>query len=239
MKTPLVITLIVIGALIGALIGVGIGYLTWKTESIPSTLPTYFPVEVEVIRYIEKPVPYEIQLPPHITYKYMSYQDSMSLVGIIDSLICLVSTGSSHDTVFIKPNFLTFGPTQPKLINLDLSIDSLSLTLLNINAELFTKVYPLALGGYRYRFDGHNLSAEPFSTLYGIPKPSKWELNLFGYIGTNLINYPTISPMASVEFNVNYSRLRLSIEPTMTLNKTPELGLNTKLGYKLWKWPKK
>ena len=236
-KTLLIVGLVIL--ILGIGTGIGIGYKIWHVSKKGITLPVYFPVIVKVKEYITKPIPYEVLIPPHITYKYMSYKDSMALVYVRDSLICLVSTGIIHDTIKVKTKFLTAFPTQPKLINLDLQMDSINVTLLNIQAELYTLRYPLNLFGFKYRYDGFNMSVKPLQNPYGRPTVSKWDMGLYGYLGTNIINYPTINPILLAELRISYSRINLSVEPNMTINKHPELGINLKAGYKLWSWPKR
>ena len=239
MKTKTLLIVSVIILILGIGTGIGIGYGIWHVSKKGITLPVYFPVIVKVKEYKDKPVPYEVIIPPHITFKYMSYKDSMALVYVRDSLICLVSLGPKHDTVKVKTKFLTAFPTQPKFINLDLQMDSIDITLLNIEAQLYTERYPLNLFGFRYRMDGHSMSVNPLQNPYGQPKVSKWDFGLYGYLGTNIINYPTINPILLAELRLSYSRISLSVEPSMTINKHPELGINLKAGYRFWSWPKR
>ncbi len=169
----------------------------------------------------------------------MSYEDSMRLVSIVDSLICLVNTKSTKDTVKVKSRFLTLFPSQPKLINLDLQMDTLDVTLLNIQAELYTLRYPLNLFNWKYRYDGFQMSTKQLPSPYGKPKYSKWGFEVSGYLGSNVISYPSLIPYLSAEGRVNYASVTLSVEPFVTINKAPELGINAKVGYKIWSWPKK
>ena len=239
MKTKTLMIVGIIILLLGIGTGIGLGYSFWHVSKKGITLPVYFPVVVNVPKYIDKPVPYEIVIPPHITYKYMSYIDSMKLVSVRDSLICLVSIGPTHDTVKVKTKFLTAFPTQPKLINLDLKMDSLDITMLNIEAQLYTLRYPLNLFGWKYRYDGFSMSVAPLKSPYGQPKVSRWLFELFGYLGSNVITYPTISPALYAEGRISYARITLSAEPFMTITKHPELGINVKIGYRFWSWPKR
>ena len=223
---------------VGLLLGIFTGYLIFKPKKPTIGLPKYFPVVVTVPKYISKPEPYGIVIPSHIEYRYLSYEDSARLVGVIDSLIVLVGKDPKHDTLKIKPKFLTTFPTAPKLIDLDLSMDSLSLTLLNTEASLFTKRYPLNLFEYRYRFNGYSMSVDPLTNKWGMPSVSKWRMSLSSSLGTDMIDYPRLQPFISVEGELSYSRVRLLLEPKVTISKVPQLGMDVKLGVTLWEWPK-
>ena len=228
--------------IIGTLAGFFITKCANKKELSAIQLPKYFPVVIKVPVYKEKPVPYQVVIPPHIEYQYMAYEDSMRLVNTIDSLHCTLSLVTNKegkkDTLKINTKFLTAFPTQPKLINFDLQMDSLWITTLDIGANLTTKQYPLALAGYKYRFDGHNMSVEQLKTPYGIPKPSKWHFETFLSIGSDFITYPAIIPYITLGGEMSYSRIKFVLEPKVTITKSPELGVDAKLGYKLWQWPK-
>jgi len=232
--------MIIIGLVIlilGFLGGIGSGYLLWKPKKPVIGLPVYFPVVVKVPKYIEKPIPYKIIIPPITEYRYISYDDSMRLVSMVDSLITLVNKENGKETLYIKSKFLTSFPTAPKLVNLDLQMDSISLTLLNIQAQLYKKVFPLNQFEYKYRFDGTNMSTVTLSQKWGVPKVSKWKFSVFGYLGSDVIDYPTFYPFLSVEGGVSFSRIKLAVEPKLTISKYPTIGINAKIGVRLWEWP--
>jgi hypothetical protein len=236
-----VIDLCLLGIII-LLLGLFVFNKCKKPKEPGAILPKYFPVVIKVPKYIEKPVPYKIVIPPHIEYQYMSYEDSMYLINRIDSLkgiITIVSKDPKHpDTVRITTKFLTSYPTQPKLINFDLQMDSLWITTLDIGANLITRQYPLALLGYEYRYDGHDMSVKELKTPYGMPKKSKWHFETFLSLGSDFISYPAIIPYITLGGEMSYSRIKFVLEPKVTINKSPELGIDVKLGYKLWQWPK-
>jgi hypothetical protein len=217
--------------------GIFIGYLIWRPKELKS-IKTYIPVDVWYPKYVGKPAPYPVATPPHIINHYMSYEDSMILVLLKDSLFTLVSNVTKHDTIRIKSGFLTAFPTQPKLIDADIRMDSIDLTLLNINTDLFTKRYPLDLFNYRYRFDGVNMSSQLLKHPWAVPGVSKWELGLNGYIGDDLLKYPKIIPAINLELEISYSKIRFRMEPEMTIEKSPQLGINAKIGYGIWHRPK-
>jgi len=236
-KTSLIIGLIIL--LIGLGSGIGIGYSIWKPKPIPIVIPNYVPQIVEIDKWKEKPVPYIVQLPPHITYKYMSFEDSMKLVKVTDSLLFLVNKTKPGDTVYIKSQFLSTFPTSPKLVNIDLQMDSIDITLFSINADLFTKRYPLTLFTNKYRFDGTNISVKPLDRPWGVPKTSKWRFGLIGFVGSNLINYPDYKIYVSTQGYASWKRLHMQVEPLVTIEEHPALGLNAKLGIGIWEWPKR
>ena len=192
-------------------------------------LPQYFPVVVTVPKYIEKPVPYSVIIPPHITTHFLAYADSMKMVKANDSLICLLNadTLKRHDTIKIHTKFLTAFPLCPKLINIDLNLDSISVTTLNINADLNTYRYPLVLLGYKYRFDGKDMSVEKLKTTYGTPKESSWEWEVLPRIAYNIFdkNFSLIG-----EAGISFKNVTGIAE--LGINTSREIEFNAGIGYK-------
>ncbi len=234
MKLQYYIIVAVVILLCGGMGGFFIAKSIYKPKPSAIQLPVYFPVIQTVTKYVEKPVPYKEIIPPHVTVHYMSYSDSMNLIGIRDSLVLLVSKYASKrpDTVKIKTKFLTAFPYCPKLINVDLNMDSISFTTLNTNADLNTFRYPLALMAWKYRFDGRDMSVEKLKRPYGTvqPKIFKWEINIYG-------GYEVFNSMWSARGEVGTTvwRIRAVAEPSVTIEKQPKLGALLKLGYKFLK----
>jgi hypothetical protein len=234
MKTRIVIVLAAIILLCGGVGGFFIAKGIYKPKQAKVQLPVYFPVVVTVPKYIEKPVPYAQVIPAHVTTHYLAYADSMRLVKANDSLICLVSREPQtvHDTIKIHTKFLTAFPTSPKLINIDLNMDSISVTTLNINAELNTFRYPLALMGWRYRFDGKDMSVEKLKREYGTVKPKIFEWELNAYAVYNILD----KKFAAVgEAGVSIWKVKARVETGLSIEKIPQYELNFGIGYKFLK----
>lgn len=223
---------------VGLLIGVFIGYMIWKPSQKKIGLPKYLPIVVKVPKYITKPVPYKIIIPHHIEYQYQSYNDSMRLVGTIDSLICLISLSKPSDTVWVSPKFLTSFPTSPKLVNMDLNMDSVSITTLSPQTLLTQKQYPLNLYEYKYRFDGYTMSVTKVPKIGYKGNSMKWSGTIMGTIGPTFSSKPEFYNSVGILGEVSYSRIRISIEPKVTINKNPVFYIDTKVGIKLWEWQK-
>lgn len=104
---------------------------------------------------------------PAVITHYTSSPDfeNNRLVCREDSLLQVINN-LKRDTVFISPQFLTQFPSSPKLVDLSLTYDSISLGLLNTDAELMRKTYPLDFTHYTYQastLDGYTFNATELS----------------------------------------------------------------------------
>jgi hypothetical protein len=231
MKLQFYIIIAVIILLAGGTAGFFIAKKIYTPKQAALQLPVYFPVVTTVTKYVEKPVPYAQIIPAHVTTHFLAYTDSMKLVKANDSLLYLVNVLASKkpDTVKIHTKFLTAFPYCPKLINIDLNMDSISITTLNINADLNTFRYPLALMGYQYRFDGKDMSVEKLKRPYGTVKPKIFTFEINAYAGYELLNKQW---NASGEVGISAWKIKLVGVPSVTIETQPKLGMLLKLGYK-------
>jgi hypothetical protein len=57
---------------------------------------------------------------------------------------------------------------------------------------------------------------------------------LNAYIGTDVIDYPHLIPVASGELEFGIWRILTRIEPEVTIKKKPKLGITTKIGFQIF-----
>lgn len=132
-----------------------------------------------------------------------------------------------HDSTFlsVSPGFLTKFPNSDKLIQLLLTDNEMKLGLLNINGEIFEKVYDIDTYNYSYNYIGNNLTRnsksfikkiQPLSSIMWRPFNNLWDLDFglkyntrkFNYeLGLNMFYYPTIkkNPSGDLYFKLSYS----------------------------------
>lgn len=74
-------------------------------------------------------------------------------VSCKDSIITIRDTIDTSQVFYLSPDFLKLYPSSPKLLNLELKKDSLSLTLMDSMAKVFTDYYPIDLLYFNYRIN--------------------------------------------------------------------------------------
>ena len=142
-KTSFVISLIVV------ILFFVIGYLIGR-YTIPTTVDIRYEYKTDTLRlpiHYPGPTVYKDTAKPRIVIEYLEdttkYQVSCdSLIKVIDSLGNIKSVVSN--------SFVGLYPTSPKLISLGLAIDTLSLTLLDIEGHIKSYNYPLWLQTEKY-----------------------------------------------------------------------------------------
>ena len=121
--------------------------IQWKTDTIK--VPEPYAV----------PEPYGIKVPPRIVKIYevdSSALDSLKLIIKNDS----ITIAGLHNQINIHSNYLKLFPTNPKLIALDLSFDTLSLSLLNISGIITSYDYPIFIEFFKYHWSEGQLTKE-------------------------------------------------------------------------------
>lgn len=229
MKTQYFLSLI-----LSLILGIVIGYFLFKgVPLIPEPLNNYITDTVYITKYL-KPKPLLDQVKPHIVKLYMSSEDSMKLVRLNDSLQIVLST-TKPDTVYISDGFLTQFPKSPKLLSLDLQMDSLGLTLLFRDASIKGFLYPLQLSHYRYRFDETGLTAEKIKPTPSLVRPTLVS-ELYGFGGYELL---TGSPHIGLNYSLRRSRIIFQNETKLTIENKPRLESAFRIGYQIKQWPKR
>ena len=181
-----------------------------RTEYVTDTFIVERPYKV--------PVPYKDTAKPRVVIGWLSPKSNDSLILINDSLIRLLdSLGNlKYD---INGDFLKLYPTSPKLISLELDIDTLSITTMGIQANVSTNKYPLWLLSEKYLWiDGtltykkvphKNTPIKPYYlSLY--PNYSFYDksLGIDARIGTNLLKW--IQVEGTTGYTIYTKQLRIT-----------------------------
>lgn len=119
----------------------------WKTDTI----------------YVDKP--YEVPVPYGVPSKprYITIYEVDS--SLIDSLQIIIDdkdftiTGLEQE-ILISKNFLKLYPNNPKLIDLELLFDTLSITMLNVSGVVSKLDYPIFIEHYKYRWSNGEFTKE-------------------------------------------------------------------------------
>ena len=199
----------------------GDGKITYKykTDTLKVEVPYEVEVEVEkvtppklVIKWKDRPVPYEVQVVP----------DSLKLL--------IKNLEDSLQSVLIDKKFLTNFPKASKLINFDLKFDTLNITTLDIAGETESNIYPMDFDNYKYQWYDNALHHEDFKKKKPKDK-TKWK-QLYMDGGYDFIQQ---SPLLGINYNVKFSRVRVSAGTTMHLQPVPIITGTAKVGFRLLK----
>lgn len=126
------------------------------------------------------PLPHRTKTPPKVIVKYEydeSLLDSMSLIIQEQEIIIQ----GLEEKVKVNHNFLKKYPKNPKLVDLKLTKDSLSLALLQIDGYIYKTDYPIYLDEFQYRWVYPDLTHKPFS--FKKPKVKKFFSSTYVNLG--------------------------------------------------------
>lgn len=144
----------------------------------------------------------------------------------IDSLIQVISK-DHMDTTKIDSSYLTQFPTNPKLVYGYFVKDTLKLSLLKTDGEIYTEDYLVDYGKFRYEYFNNKLRAieKPTAKLPSI----KSDMGYYLYGGYDLINS---SILVKPRVSGNMGRVYLELETPVTLNTRVSLGATLSAGYR-------
>lgn len=186
--------------------------LNHKTETIfsekPYKVPNLFDNSLQPLNVVFYPNP-DISKP-------------VNKVILIRDTIRLYTNDNRDSTLNYHTNFLTFHPYASKLVNLNLTSNSLQLDLLAPEGSIYSEYYPLNLTKYDYRYQENRLSFKkkklklnfeasysfrPLNNFHDIDLMIKFDTNRFTYgIGLNTYIYPTFDKPIGFDpiFKVTY-----------------------------------
>jgi hypothetical protein len=147
------------------------------------------------------PVPYPVSVDPKTVIIHV--KDTAA----IDSLTLLLSEKDIliqglHSTITVSQDFLKQFPKNPKLIELNLSKDTLGVSTLGLDGIPSRSNYPIYLSEFAYRWTNQGLTK---STVKPSPAP-KTPIQLWGGGGLNLIY---LSPTLDFTAEKDWARIRL------------------------------
>jgi hypothetical protein len=176
-------------------------------------------------------IPYPIPIPYHSTINPVTVKIYLKDSLAIDSLELLLKEKDIliqglHSQIIISQDFLKQYPRNPKLIELNLKSDSLSLSMLGIDGIPMGYSYPIYLSDYKYKWTLNNLSYTKTNDNNTIKNPLQFWIGS----GFNFI-YPT--PYLNFAIEKNWARIRIYGETNIGLLKKEGNSLNMGLKYNL------
>lgn len=161
--------------------------------------------------WIDKPfIPkkdYSHYLPPKTVYFYFRDTIEVEKIEYRDNVITVIQKDST--TLEYSDQFLTHYPNNPKLLQLLVEKDNLTLTTFKPNGESVTEEYSINLDRYIYNYQPNNLTYKktsllkrftispqytfrPMSNMHDLDLGLKYNTSKFNYeIGLNVNYYPT------------------------------------------------
>jgi hypothetical protein len=170
-----------------------------------------------------------IKTKPHIVIKWKTPDLRIDTIYRIPGNV-IIKLDSLEKLVIYNDNFLSNFPDNPKLLKLRLTIDSLNITKLNPDGNIFEDRIPLSLYSFDYEWQNR---------FYRIPvkyrKPDDYSslLNNY-YINAEINPMISVKPFIGLEYNKHWRRFKIDINTSIEIDKNPNFILQGKLGYRLF-----
>lgn len=202
----------------------------------PKILYRYIPQEVNINKPYSEVYDKEFKAtkpkgekttPPKLT-KNFKPEDNTIKIRKDSSKFILVDTVTNVEYKVDK-EFISLFPYNDKLINFNLSKDTLSIVTLNSGGNITDKTYPLYFDNYNYRFYDNELHHYPNNSKQRTNLKNKYN-QLYINSGYNFINQ---TPNVSLDYLINLGRFRIMAGSDLEL-RTGNLNVNTKLGYRIF-----
>lgn len=171
-------------------------------------------------------------IPPKVVEKYISPKPIIvDSVKIINGYLKLHP--QKEKEILVNSDFIINYPKSPKLLEMKLSQDSLSMALYKTDNTIERENYPLYLGSYKYTWvDGIlNIEDIPQKEVKKTKTKVKWN-SLYLNGGYDVYNQV---PTSGFEYNLILGRVKLDLNSEVLIMQQPELNLNAKIGYRLLK----
>lgn len=134
---------------------------------------------------------------------------------------------------YYSNDFLTNYTNNSKLLDFQLELDKLTISLLNPQGETSQQTYPLYFDNFKYYWKDnelHKVEIKDKSKSKFWDKANWNQLYING--GYSLLQS---SPMLSGEYNIIMGRFKLNFNQDIIIKTNPELNTTVKLGYRLFK----
>ena len=154
---------------------------------------------------------------------------NIDLQKLPDSLLVII--GELRDSIRIADNYIKYLPKNPKLIDINLTKDTLGLNLLNIDGRVTSYIYPIYLERFNYKWLEGDLKYT--STTH---KTTKVKENRFNNLFVNGgYEFRSKSPEVSLEYYINMGRFKLEANTGFPINNNNNIRADLKLGYRIIK----
>lgn len=224
--------------LIFLIIGISIGILStryyflsrYDFQSSSEPQIEYKTIRVEVPNPYPVPKPYPVDSPPKIIKKFITDSSLLDSLKLVIENQNIVITGLS-DSLSIHQNYLKQFPSNPKLIELLLSKDSLSLALLNIQGQIYQNTYPIFLNHYRYKYTNSGLTSIKIKPIVEEDLPESHWLTIYSGMYYCILQN-NFYPYIRMEKDIKNFKLNTNIN--LNLNDYTNSQLLIGIGYKLY-----
>ena len=146
-------------------------------------------------------VPYSVGTKPITIYKYRTDTSALDSLKMVIYQNEILIKGLKEE-VKISMDFIKYFAKNPKLVELNLTRDTLAMSLLHIDGNIIQNVYPVFLNNFAYRWTYNRL------THTELPPPiieeSSW-IDLYGGGGFDFIS---LSPYLDFQVEKDWTRIR-------------------------------
>lgn len=199
--------------------------LDFKTDSIKA-----------YIDYDKLPKPeYRNYVPPAIVINYIDSTKSYKTTQVIknDSLLLVIDSIRDEYTR-ISLRYIQNNPKAWKILYSDLSKDSASFDMVNLEGNTVSQRYGLNYNRFKYQLIYNN--GVPTLRAQEYDEPLKEDKKLFDsrtYLSPGYL-FMRGAPSVSLDYNLNYKNLRFRTDGTISIESSPQFFLKAELGYRIW-----
>jgi hypothetical protein len=172
--------------------------------------------------------PYPVHTPPKIVKIYVIDTAALDSIKLALNEKEIIISGLK-ESIAISVNYLKQFPSNPKLLAMDLTRDTLKLGLLSITGQVQENVWPIDLNQFNYRWNyGSDLSRHP------VQSPPIKEKPFADYFIGGGVDIPHTTPYVSFRMEKNWTRIRLYGDMRVVLLNNNRGSINIGADYKLW-----
>lgn len=198
----------------------------YKGKPLPYPVTKYEYDTVFIDRPYPVPRPYLVEVPIQGTTIYKPDLNSLDSMKILLNEKDILIYRLNRQTI-ISQNYLKQFPSNPKLLELNLSLDTLSLSLLRTDGIPSKSIFGLSLSGFKYKWTNAGLSV---TRVNSPPVKKHIVLNYFAEGGVNFLYF---SPYIGFNVETEISRIRLYAGIEAGLLKKEASSINLGIKYRI------
>lgn len=209
------------------MLGLFIWYVFIRDEG-----PTVVPNMNYKTKIVNIPVPYEVGIPYSVGTKPITIFKYKTDTAALDSLKLIIYQNEIRirgleEEVSISMDFIKYFTKNPKLLELNLNRDTLSLSLLHIDGLVTQNVYPVFLNDFAYRWTYNAL------THTKLPPPVIEKSQWANYYAGGGIDVVWLSPYIDFRVEKSWTRIRAYTDFQIGLLKREGSQVRIGVQYKL------
>lgn len=220
MKTLQTIIILILVLLVSYLL------IFYKGKPVSYPEPHYVFDTVFLDKPYPVPLPYPVEVPIQGITVYLKDSVALDSMNILIQEKDFIIQGLERE-ILISKNFLKQFPSNPKILELNLSSDTLNLSLLNLDGTPSSSNYGLRLSDHKYKWTNDGLSQIKIN-----PHQVKKSINL-NYFAGGGVNFLYLSPFASFGLETDIARIRLYSDIEVGLLKHEASSINLGVKYRI------